>query len=80
MPLNNQISAESPDLPADVVAKILSSLREDKKTDGALLTILSTRILTMHPQATAVPDALRDIEQLASARSESIEDGTANQH
>jgi len=78
MPGNDEILGEPRTMPADILSKIVSSLRQAHETDTALLDVLSNRILMTKPAATAVNDALNDIEKLASLRAKGTQSDTSN--
>lgn len=56
--------------PSELISMATDTLRESEDTDVALLDILSEKILTMRPVASAVADAVKAIEDLAVKRAE----------
>jgi hypothetical protein len=78
MQSSDDIPGETPAAPAALVAEILASLRKAEGTDVGLLDILEKRIVTMNSGDTAVADALKDIERLASKRGGSPGNGQAD--
>ena len=57
-----------------LIAKAISSLEIDGKTDISLLKVLSDHILKLNPKNTAVNDAASELEALAEKRAEEPED------
>jgi len=53
-----------------LITNMLATLRNDDRIDSELLDILSTNIVKMNPVATAVEDAVKAIEGLATKRAE----------
>jgi len=70
MHLTDDIPRDAPAAPEAVVARVLAALRKAEGTDAALLDILEKRIVRTSAKENAVPDALKDIEALASERAE----------
>ncbi|MDO8436854.1 MAG: hypothetical protein Q7S69_01630 [Nitrosomonadaceae bacterium] len=64
---------------SELISKVTDAIREAKDTDVELLDILSEKILTMNPAATAVANAVKAIENLAVKRAEaSVNDQNNN--
>jgi hypothetical protein len=61
-----------------VVATVVSKLRDDVQIDTELLDILSEHIVKMAPAETAITDAINAIEALAEKRAEEPDNGPAN--
>lgn len=62
--------SEQPPTPEALIAATIKSLQTTKDIDTELLGILSEKILTMKPTATAVVDAAAAIAALASKRAQ----------
>lgn len=78
MSTSAEYSTSSPLSNEQLIAKAISTLENDQKTDAYLLNILSEHLVRMNPKSTAVSDAAREIEALAEKRAERFEDGPAD--
>ncbi len=75
MQSTSDMSGEIPAEPATIVAAILALLHEAEGTDLRLLEILEARIVRMDAGTSAIVEALKDIEGLASERAGAPDDG-----
>jgi len=57
-----------------LIAKVISTLECDDKTDASLLKVLSEHILKIKSTSSAINDAVNEIEALAKKRAEEAED------
>lgn len=57
-----------------LIAKAISALESDDKTDTSLMEVLTEHILKLNPKDTAVNDAVKEIEALAEKRAEEPKD------
>jgi len=76
--MTNDESTGVPLTNEQLIAKAISSLESDDKTDVSLLKVLSDHILKLDPRSNAVIDAASEIEALADKRAEEPEDDQAD--
>lgn len=80
MSVSNNDSSSVPLTNEHLLAKTVSTLESDDKTDASLLRVLSEHIVRLNPKSTAVSDSVREIEALAEKRAEESEDDPADHH
>lgn len=78
MSVCNDESTSAPLTNEQLLAKAVSTLENDHKTDASLLKVLSEHIVRLNPESTAVSDSVREIEALAEKRAEESDDDPAD--
>ena len=70
--MNDSASSPVQVTPEGLIGNTVATLRNDEEVDAELLDILASNIITLNPAETAVSDAVKAIERLASNRTESL--------